>query len=254
MNSSSSEVGQREVIKAIQQVFVSHGRELDDWQVANLLICTQQSFITFLASLPGVGKTSLARLVAEIQNIKPRIQEVSVARGWTSQKELIGFFNPLNSRFQASNTGLYAFLKALSGEEDDQSTAMSYALLDEANLSPIEHYWSAFMKTTDGEDEKELTLGRDKIKIPAHLRFIATINYDGTTEPLSDRVVDRAPIIVLESKELTNPIKTDEPNLLLPISTLKMNELFGNDPTLPVFKYAEQSIFNRIREILSVTG
>lgn len=253
VNSSSSEVGQRDVIKAIQQVFVSHGRELDDWQVANLLICTQQSFITFLAGLPGVGKTSLARLLAEIQNLKPRIQEVSVARGWTTQKELIGFFNPLSSRFQASNTGFYGFLNALSGEENDPSTAMSYALLDEANLSPIEHYWSAFMAMADGEVERELILGRDKLKIPANLRFIATINYDGTTEPLSDRVVDRAPIIVLESKELAKPIKTDEPSLLLPISALKMNELFGNDLTLPVFDYAEQSVFNDIRETLSGT-
>jgi len=195
-------------------------------------------------------------LLAEIQNIKPRIQEISVARGWTSQKELIGFFNPLNSRFQASNTGLYGFLNALSGEENSQSAAMSYALLDEANLSPIEHYWSAFMAMTDGEGERELMLGRDKFKlqIPANLRFIATINYDGTTEPLSDRVVDRAPIIVLEPKELANPIKTDNLNLLLPISAMKMNELFGNDPTIPVFEYPELSAFNRIKDILSSTG
>ena len=253
VNSSSSEVGQREVIKAIQQVFVSHGRELDDWQVVNLLICTQQSFITFLAGLPGVAKTSSARLLAEIQNLKPRIQEISVARGWTTQKELIGFYNPLSGRFQASNTGLYGFLNALSGEENGQSTAMSYALLDEANLSPIEHYWSAFMAMTDGEVERELILGRDKLKIPANLRFIATINYDGTTEPLSDRVVDRAPIIVLESKELAKPIKTDGPSLLLPISALKMNELFGNDQIPPLFEYAEQSVFNDIRDTLSGT-
>jgi hypothetical protein len=254
VNSSSDNIGQREIIKVIQNIFLSHGRELDDWQVLNLLICTQQSFITFLAGLPGVGKTSLARLLAEIQKLNPRIQEVSVARGWTSQKELIGFFNPLSSRFQASHTGLYGFLKALSEEDNSQFPAMAYVLLDEANLSPIEHYWSAFMAMTDGEGEKELILGKERLKILDNLRFIATINYDGTTEPLSERVVDRAPIIVLESKELSIPVNADKVDFILPISAVKMNELFGNDLILPVFEYPEQSAYDHIKEILGSTG
>ncbi len=79
---------------------------------------------------------------------------------------------------------------------------MAYILLDEANLSPIEHYWSAFMGMTDGEGERSLMLGQDRMQIPETLRFLATINYDGTTEPLSPRVVDRAPIIVLSPRDI----------------------------------------------------
>ena len=136
---------QQLIVEMVKNNLRLKGRYFESWQVANLLISTQQSFITFLAGLPGVGKTSLARLITEAQSLDPRLQEVSVARGWTSQKDLIGFYNPLSNRFQSSNTGLYAFIQALSLETKKDEQAMAYVLLDEANLSPIEHYWSAFM-------------------------------------------------------------------------------------------------------------
>jgi len=56
---------------------------------------------------------------------------------------------------------------------------MAYVLLDEANLSPIEHYWSTFMGMTDGR-RNDLHLGDTVVRIPDHLRFVATINYDRT--------------------------------------------------------------------------
>jgi hypothetical protein len=77
-------------------------------------------------------------------------------------------------------------------------------LLDEANLSNIEYYWSDFLGMCDLYDKgNRLDLGiiNDKkscyLPIPATLRFIATINNDATTERLSPRLIDRAPIITL---------------------------------------------------------
>lgn len=246
---------QKEIIGEVGRRLAEQGRSMPDWQVANILISTQQSFITFLAGMPGVGKTSLARLLAQVQNIAPkRLAEVAVGRGWTSQKDLIGFYNPLTSRFQPSGTGMYTFLTALSTEKSSKA-AMAYVLLDEANLSPIEHYWSTFMGMTDG-GRNNLHLGDKMVLVPEHLRFIATINYDGTTEPLSPRIVDRAPIIMIDSDEfgsdqddrrdqVINPA-----SLALPLSACDMQELFGNVTNEPELESEENVVFERIRKTL----
>ena len=244
---------QRLVVETVQHNLRLKGRNFESWQVANLLISTQQSFITFLAGLPGVGKTSLARLIAESQQLESRLQEVSVARGWASQKDLIGFYNPLSNRFQSSNTGLYSFIEALSVETKKDTQAMAYVLLDEANLSPIEHYWSAFMAMADGEGERVLRLGQDTLTVPTAMRFLATINYDGTTEPLSPRVVDRAPVLVMESSNMSfdETDLSEEKMIALPLSAIEMNKLFGLAKNSPAFQDDEKEIFNKVRDILA---
>jgi adenylate kinase family enzyme len=243
---------QRLVVETVKRNLSIKGRDFESWQVANLLISTQQSFITFLAGLPGVGKTSLARLIAQAQQLEPRLQEVSVARGWTSQKDLIGFYNPLSNRFQSSNSGLYSFIGALGLENKKDEQAMAYVLLDEANLSPIEHYWSAFMAMTDGEGERVLRLGQDTLTVPTTLRFLATINYDGTTEPLSPRVVDRAPVLVMEAcNNAFEENDSEEQIIPLPLSAIEMNKLFGLKEEKPDFQDEEKDVFNKVRDILS---
>lgn len=249
---------QRAVVEAIKIKCLAKGRHLADWQIANILISTQQSFITIFAGLPGAGKTSLARMIAEIQNIQCRTQEVAVARGWTSQKDLIGFFNPLTSRFQPAATGLYGFLKALQADQTKEAP-MAYALLDEANLSPIEHYWSSFMGMTDSEENRHLQLGNDLVPIPSCLRFVATINYDGTTEELSPRLLNRAPIIVLENADFQDhPQEPLLPEISfdsltnLPLSLVQMNELFGCEKdTCPELDEYETPVYKNIKKILS---
>lgn len=246
---------QLNVVNALYENFCKNDRPIPKIDIINLVVSTQQSFICFLAGLPGVGKTSLSRIFVQSQGLEKRFKEVSVARGWTSQKDLIGFFNPLTNRFQSSNTDLYSFLLALQqGKFEDQ--AMAYVLLDEANLSPIEHYWSIFMGKTDTladynrQSLEELSLGgAEKLIIPKYLRFIATINYDSTTEPLSPRIVDRAPIIVLDG-EMTN-IKDLKKEIVqaLPISASNLDVLFGNDSEAE-FEPEEKEIFEAIKQIL----
>lgn len=244
---------QKEIIDLTKREMSQRGRHLPDWQVANLLISTQQSFITFMAGLPGVGKTSLARLLVEIQGLGRRSQEIAVARGWTAQKDLIGFYNPLSSRFQPSNTGLYNFLLALHQEKDSRNNPMAYVILDEANLSPIEHYWSSFMGMTDGNQGRDMILGDDTIHISHNLRFISTINYDGTTEPLSPRVVDRAPVIVLDPNEYDDEeedVSAITHEAAFPLSSVQMDNLFGREAKAPELEDAELFIYRRIRDIL----
>lgn len=233
-------------------------RIIQPLDLVNLLICTQQSFVTFLAGLPGVGKTSLSRLFIDGQGVSIRFKEVSVSRGWTSQKDLIGFFNPLANRFQPSQTGLYEFFHALNEEskKKHKDNAMAYILLDEANLSPIEHYWATFMGMTDSNKNMELKLGQDSIKIPKYLRFLATINYDSTTEPLSPRVIDRAPIIILDNSYNDSEFKNsfEESISELPLSSNILDELFGNTSTNLQLDETEESVFNSIiNELKSTT-
>jgi len=246
---------QRDVVHAIAVNLSKHGRVMQDWEIANLLITTQQSFITVLAGLPGTGKTTLARLFAQVQGLTPRLHEVPVARGWTSQKDLIGYFNPLTSRFQPSNTGVYDYLSALDAEGEGE-TAMSYMLLDEANLSPLEHYWSAFMDMADGKEDRTLRLGQQELRIPSMLRFVGTINYDGTTEPLSQRLINRAPIIVIDESEIAHVETSDESSvqeITFPLPSGQMNELFGKSKEIPAFDPREDVAFQRIKKTLTST-
>lgn len=253
---TNTEDNKRLFVNTIVKELRDNGRYYSDWQVLNLLICLQQSFITIFAGLPGTGKTSLARLITKVQQLEKRILEISVSRGWTSEKDLLGYYNPLTSHFQPSSTELYSFLKSLTNDSTvETNQAMAFVLLDEANLSPMEHYWSKFNAMTDtyNDDDKVLSIsGSEKLNIPNYLRFIATINHDGTTELLSPRIIDRAPIIVLqESQDFLN-IDFERVLDKLPLSANSMESFFGRSKTNNAdFNEQEKRLFILLKDILN---
>jgi hypothetical protein len=244
------------IINKLEELLKEKGRSLSHIEIINLTITIQQSFLCFLAGLPGGGKTTLVRLLADVAGIRSkRFLEIPVARGWSGQKDLIGYFNPISNKFQSSNTGMYDFLNALHQDSIiEGEKTLSYILLDEANLSPIEHYWSSFMGISDIKDTKDIRLGEDKLIVPDNLRFIATINYDNTTEFLSHRILDRAPVIILDNNELINPNElleqSDKSSIDMPISYKIMNNFFGLTTEIPDFTQKEQRIITEIRNLL----
>lgn len=176
--------------------------------IINMFICIAQNFITIFSGEPGTGKTSICNIIAcslglnkfgyENNICKNRYIPVSVERGWSSKRDLIGYYNPLTKKYDRSNSKIYDGLMILN-EEREESRFPYLILLDEANLSPIEYYWADFMRIADNSYENSvINIGTETdIYIPKTLHFLATINNDQTTEQLSPRLIDRAWIIKL---------------------------------------------------------
>ena len=229
-------------------------------EVANYLICLTQGFITTFAGDPGTGKTSLCHILAKALGLvreddNNRFVEVSVERGWTSHKDFIGYYNPLSKSMEISNREVFNALTVLDGEyrRRVEDIAPFFMLLDEANLSPLEHYWAAFLRISDFDSASVRTVnmgGQSILHVPNHLRFLATVNFDHTTEELSPRFIDRSWIISLAPEDInTNqaaaldslPAKIVSFNSLLKAFSPKDQKI---DPTILEEWNAIQTIFS----------
>lgn len=216
-----------DIIEQVSEFCEQSNRSIPPSEIANYMVSIGQSFLTVLSGHPGVGKTTLAQLLAQALGLHNQILTVPVARGWTSQRDILGYHNPLTGNFEKARTGLYDKLVACKQEHSKlkRNQIPSLVLLDEANLSPIEHYWSSFLTHCDTDTTKKLPIdsmshsSTYELEITDNLRFMATINHDVTTEPLSHRLLDRVPIITLnpprnvdrpkQSKRITAPIDFD---------------------------------------------
>ena len=198
-------------------------REYENNEFTNIFVCVAQNFLTVFSGAPGSGKTSMCNLLAEAlglntiaaekgagelwpgkRRLANRYLPISVEKGWTSKRDLIGYYNPLTRRFESQDPHRFECFTQLNNEAEEGFFEVPYlVLLDEANLSPMEYYFADFMNICDERDEfSTISLGSDfTYRIPDSLRFLATINNDHTTENLSPRLIDRAWIITLPETE-----------------------------------------------------
>lgn len=233
-------------------------REVTMNDVANYLICITQGFITTFAGEPGTGKTSLCNILAKALGLaadapQNRFVDISVERGWSSHKDFIGYYNPLSKKMERSNGEVFDSFERMDAEYDcDKSKIAPFIiLLDEANLSPIEHYWAAFLRNCDftSVNNRTISLGGTKsFKLPEHLRFLATVNFDHTTEELSPRFLDRSWVIMLEPTRIDDEIDEDTENIqdMVPFGDLKEAFSAGADD---IIDEAIQNKWNAIQKI-----
>lgn len=138
---------------------------------------------------------------------------ISVKSNWTDSSELFGYFNPIAEKYIV--TKLLKFI-ILAHENPD---IPFFVILDEMNLSRVEHYFSDFLsciesRTVDANgkieqepihlysgsqyvqtDDDEHDEIRSSIEIPLNLFITGTVNVDDTTYMFSPKVLDRANVI-----------------------------------------------------------
>ena len=171
--------------------------------------------LVILQGISGTGKTSLAYAWGKF--LKHDSCVASVQPSWRDRTELFGYFNEFTKKFNETEV-----LKELyvAGYTDDIYTV----ILDEMNISRVEYYFAEMLSILEmpnkdewivelvssswPDDPKNIVDG--KLKIPANVWYIGTINNDDSTFMVTDKVYDRAmPIDINDKGQVFDPVDTE---------------------------------------------
>lgn len=168
-----------------------------------------------LKGLSGTGKTQLALQYARAVHglgagePDPLLFVVPVRPEWTDPSGLTGYHDVLTNRYVVP-----PFLEAVLVATAYRDSPV-FVILDEMNLARVEHYFSDILSAMESGHPIQLhsssvplegsTGGeiRAEITFPPNLFLTGTINVDETTNPVSDKVLDRAVTIDMSKVDLT---------------------------------------------------
>lgn len=151
-----------------------------------------------LTGISGSGKTQLAlnyslSLCDVSNNDHERVRIIPVQPGWFDPAPLLGYVNPITQTYRSA-----PFLELILRAAEDPERPY-VAILDEMNLSHPEQYLAPILSAMETQGWIDLHNFPDdisdvpaKVRYPANLAIIGTLNMDETTHGLSDKVLDRA--------------------------------------------------------------
>jgi cell fate (sporulation/competence/biofilm development) regulator YlbF (YheA/YmcA/DUF963 family) len=187
--------------------------DFDPSDVKRLYVSLKTRPFAILAGLTGSGKSSLTRTFAAAlgaTTANRRFRRVAVRPDWIDQSEVLGYVSPVSDRF------VPGWMSETVRDCERAPDRLHFVLLDEMNLAPVEQYlaeWlSALEEARSGSEDVRLRLyppdlepkNRDdwppQMALPDNLVIVGTVNVDETTRPLSERVLDRANVLLLNVK------------------------------------------------------
>jgi 5-methylcytosine-specific restriction endonuclease McrBC GTP-binding regulatory subunit McrB len=153
-----------------------------------------------LCGVSGSGKTLLTRMYANAVQAQYRL--VPVAPNWTTNEDLLGYYNPLNKQYYDTDFSLFLRQAARAHESALSVGKIAqpfHLVLDEMNLARVEYYFAKFlsgMEVLNSAGSAMVTMfGPDQVELPPNLYFVGTVNIDETTQGFADKIYDRAQVI-----------------------------------------------------------
>ncbi|GAA7841168.1 hypothetical protein JP0186_10350 [Helicobacter pylori] len=179
--------------------------------------------LSVLSGVSGTGKSELPKLYAHFGGLN--FLSIAVQPTWDSPESLMGYFNAIENKFDATEFLRFFIQTTLSKDKEPYGLkeAMNIVLLDEMNLAHIELYFAEFLSKLEIKRSKEtnisIKLGTGltwELPLGDNLLFVGTVNEDESTKMLSDKVLDRAFCLnferpkTLKSKQQKSLLNNDE--------------------------------------------
>jgi 5-methylcytosine-specific restriction enzyme B len=218
-------------IQSFQKTCKTAGLVYTDTLITRFVSSLLTKPFVILTGLSGSGKTKLAQ--AFVQWICQEVSQyriIPVGADWTNREPLLGYPNALKpEEYVKPDSGVIdLILKALANPD-----LPHFLILDEMNLSHVERYFADFLSVMESKEAIPLyaegTVENGvpaKLKVPANLFIIGTVNIDETTNMFSPKVLDRANTI--EFRVSKNEMKSFLEN----IKDLNMDALISKGATM----------------------
>ncbi|MCL2859297.1 MAG: hypothetical protein FWF46_01735 [Oscillospiraceae bacterium] len=172
--------------------------------------------LVILQGISGTGKTSLAYAWGKF--LKNDSCVASVQPSWRDRTEIFGYFNEFTKKFNETEV-LRELYRA------NYTNDIYTIILDEMNIARVEYYFAEMLSILEMPNEDEwiielvpshwksdpVRLNHGKLKVPANLWYIGTINNDDSTFIVTDKVYDRAMPIDINEKGKVFKAKDIEP-------------------------------------------
>ncbi|WP_232265040.1 restriction endonuclease [Helicobacter pylori] len=184
--------------KGMQEFDVFYPRRLL-YMFHTALKSTSLSPLSVLSRVSGTGKSELPKLYAHFGGLN--FLSIAVQPTWDSPESLMGYFNAIENKFDATEFLRFFIQTTLSNNEEPYGLkeAMNIVLLDEMNLAHIELYFAEFLSKLETKRSKETNISIKlgigltwELPLGDNLLFVGTMNEDESTKMLSDKVLDRA--------------------------------------------------------------
>ena len=223
-----------EVLNQVSSYISSKGYYFDKETLYNYHISLKTRSLVILAGLSGTGKSKLAQLYAEALGLsREHYLRLAVRPSWNDDRYLLGYLNTITGEY-ITEPAVDFIIRA---EQDDEH--LYFFCLDEMNLAHVEYYFSQFLSALEEDNpiHRNIPLVSERVQrrlkeqgrsvdvpaslsLPINLLFTGTINVDETTQPISDKVIDRANTIEFFTVDLDKvPECRPEPEIT-PISSL----------------------------------
>jgi len=189
----------------------------------------EKKHFVILSGLSGTGKTQLAIMYARAVHGQtktvsrdPFLIVCPVRPEWTDPTGLTGYYDVLSNRYTVP-----PFLEAVMLATAYRESPV-FVILDEMNLARVEYYLSDVLSCIETGEPLPLHANSVPLEgstgtsipaemlLPPNLYIVGTINVDETTNPVSDKVLDRAIVIEMSDvrlKEFFDQLEAREPAL-----------------------------------------
>ncbi len=217
---------ERALLQHIKRYITARGYYFEDETLFNYHICLKTRPFVILAGLSGTGKSKLSQLYAEAIGQKEHYLRLPVRPNWNDDHYLLGHLNIITGEYVTEEA--LEFLLEANADLDN----LYFFCLDEMNLAHVEYYFSQFLSAMEEEQPDQRTISLlskqaqkqhsqlypdtqlpSRVLLPTNLFFTGTINVDETTQPISDKVIDRANTLEFFTVDLDKiPVPTTPPD------------------------------------------